>query len=58
MKRLLDKKGLDNIGSAILALVLATVVWVNATYTSDRPREDYYPLNIPIEVVNIPLGLS
>lgn len=58
MKPLLGKKGLDNIGSAIIALVLATVVWVNATYASDRPREDYYPQNIPIEVVNIPKGLT
>lgn len=58
MKPLLGKKGLDNIWSAIIALVLATVVWVNATYASDRPREDYYPQSIPIEVVNIPEGLT
>lgn len=58
MKRLLEKRGLDNIGSAIIALVLATVVWVNATYTSDRPRDDYFPQNIPIEVVNIPKGFA
>jgi YbbR domain-containing protein len=58
VKPLLSKKGLDNIGSAILALVLATVVWVNATYASDRPREDYFPQSIPIEVVNIPSGLT
>ncbi|MHB1355313.1 MAG: CdaR family protein [Anaerolineae bacterium] len=58
MKASLGKKGLDTIGSAILALVLATVVWVNATYASDRPRDDYYPQNIKIEVVNIPNGYA
>jgi YbbR domain-containing protein len=58
VKHLISKNGLDNIGSAIIALVLATVVWVNATYASDRPREDYFPQNIPIEVVNIPNGLT
>jgi YbbR domain-containing protein len=58
VKLTLGKKGLENIGSAFLALVLATVVWVNATYANDRPREDYFLQNIPIEVINIPSGLT
>jgi YbbR domain-containing protein len=63
VKPILSKRGLDNLGSAIIALVLAIVVWVNATYANDRPREDYFPLppliqGIPIEVVNIPEGLA
>ncbi|MCD6519370.1 MAG: hypothetical protein J7M05_05540, partial [Anaerolineae bacterium] len=46
-----------DISTAILALVLAVIVWVNATYQSDRPREDFFPKPIPIEVLNAPSGL-
>ena len=48
----------DNMGSAMLALVLALIVWVNAVYQNDRPYEDYFPEQIPIEVLNAPTGLA
>jgi len=43
-----------NIGTALLALVLAVVVWVNATYQSDRPQTDYFSQPIPVTVLNAP----
>ena len=45
-----------NIGTALLALVLAIVVWVNATYQSDRPKTDYFTQPIPVTVLNAPAG--
>ena len=48
----------DNLGSAMLALVLALIVWVNAVYQNDRPYEDYFPEQIPIEILNAPSGLA
>lgn len=48
----------DDLGTALLALVLAIVVWVNATYQADKPREDVFPQPIPIEVLNAPSGLT
>ena len=43
----------DNVGTALLALVLSLVVWVNATYQNDRPREGYLPESVPIQVQNV-----
>ncbi len=51
------KELLDRIGTAILALILGTMIWVNATYQTDRPREDFYPTQIPIQVLNEPTDL-
>ncbi len=51
------KELLDRIGTAILALILGTIIWVNATYQTDRPREDFYPTQIPIQVLNEPTDL-
>jgi YbbR domain-containing protein len=48
----------DDLGTALLALVLSLVVWVNATYQSDKPHEDVFPQPIPIEVLNPPSGLT
>lgn len=47
----------ENIGTALLALMLALVVWVNATYQNDPPREDFFPREIPIQVLNAPPDL-
>jgi len=47
----------DNLSTVLLALVLALVVWVNATYQSDTPREGIFPNRIHIEVLNAPTGL-
>ncbi len=44
----------DHLGSVLLALVLAIIVWVNAIYQTDRPREDVFPEPIPIEHINRP----
>ena len=48
----------DDLGTALLALILAVVVWVNATYQGDRPHEDVFSQPIPIEVLNAPSGLT
>ena len=50
------RKILDGIGTALLALILGVIVWVNATYQSDRPREDPFPEPIPIQVLSAPTG--
>jgi len=46
----------DNIGSALLALFLAIVVWVVATYNSDPPLVDY--VSLPIDRLNKPAGMK
>jgi YbbR domain-containing protein len=46
----------DDIGTALLALLLAMVVWTNAMYQEDRPYEGNYPRPIPITVLNAPPG--
>jgi len=48
----------DDLGTVVLAVGLALVVWVNATYQSDRPREALFPEPIPIQVLNAPIGLT
>jgi len=53
----LQRKIWDDIGTAVLALVLAIIVWVNATYQADRPREDMFGTAVPIEVLGAPVGL-
>jgi len=50
-------KLLDDLGTALLALVLAVVVWVNATYQSDKPREGFLPDSVPIQIQNVSPGL-
>jgi len=47
-----------DVGTAVLAVVLAVVVWVNATYQTDKPRQDFFPQLLPIEVINVPEGLT
>lgn len=51
------KRLLDRIGTAILALILSAIIWVNATYQTDRPREDFFPAQVPIQVLNEPADL-
>lgn len=48
----------DIFGTALLALVLAVVVWVNATYVEDAPYEEWFKFSIPIEVLNAPSNLT
>ncbi|MHB9032133.1 MAG: CdaR family protein [Anaerolineae bacterium] len=57
MKRITNRRFLDNLGSAALALLLALVVYVSASYANDKPRDDYFIQPIPIEVTNTPNGL-
>ncbi|MBM3187437.1 MAG: hypothetical protein FJZ90_01805 [Chloroflexi bacterium] len=45
---------LDYVGTAVLALVLSIIMWVNATLQADGPREGFYPEALPIRVVNAP----
>lgn len=47
----------SNISSALLALLLATVVWVVAVYEKAPPRTDYFPTGIPLAVINLGQGL-
>jgi len=47
----------DNLGSAILALFLAILVWVAATYEADPPKTDIFQ-GIPIEIRNKPSNLQ
>ena len=48
---------LDRIGTAVLALFLGTVIWVSATYQTDRPREDFFPAQIPVQLLHQPTEL-
>lgn len=52
------RKFVDNIGTILLALVLAVVIWVNAMYQNDRPQTAWFPEAIPIEIQNAPSGLE
>lgn len=58
MKRIISKKTLENIGTAVLALLLAIVVWISATYANDRPRVDYFTQAVPIEITGLPAGMT
>jgi len=53
----LQRKWRDNLGTAALALILALTVWVNATYQADKPREDFFPEQIRIQVLGAPQDL-
>ena len=47
----------ENLGSALLALALALMVWSIATTEGNPLRDDLFPEEgLPIEVVNIPAG--
>ena len=47
----------SNLSSALLALVLAVVVWVVAVYEKSPPRTDVFPTGIPLKVINLGQGL-
>ncbi|MHB0857756.1 MAG: CdaR family protein [Anaerolineae bacterium] len=49
---------IGNLGLAILALILSLVVWVSATYQNDPPRQGIFAEPIPIELANMPEGLT
>jgi len=48
----------DHVGTAAIALVLAVIVWVNAVQQNDPPRQAFFPTPVPIEIVNLPVGLT
>lgn len=48
---------LENLASLIFALLLSLFIWVVAVNEQNPPREDYYPGDIPIELVNFPPSL-
>ena len=52
------RRHLGDLGTAILSIVLSVIVWVNATYQTDKPRQDFFTQLIPIEIVNTPEGLT
>jgi len=58
MRRTKSGRLLDSLGTAILALGLAVIVWVNAIYQDDPPHEDYYVNPVHIEIVNQASGLA
>lgn len=47
----------EHVGSAILALLVAFAIWVAAINEQNPPREDFFPGDLPIEVVNQPSNL-
>jgi len=48
----------DTLGTGVLALGLAIIVWVNAIYQDDPPHQDYYPDPVPVEIINQAPGLA
>jgi len=48
---------ISNISSALLALLLAVVVWVVAVYEKSPPRTGLFPTAIPLKVINLGQGL-
>ncbi|MBI4791059.1 MAG: hypothetical protein HY782_28855 [Chloroflexi bacterium] len=46
------------VNSIIMALLLAAIVWSVATSEANPSREALYPETLPIEIVNIPDGLT
>lgn len=52
------RQRLGDVGTAVLAVILSVVVWVNATYQTDKPRQDFFSQLVPIEVTNVPEGLT
>ena len=53
----MGRKIRDNLGTALLAIVLALIVWVNATWENDQPEIRALE-QIPILVLNAPEGLQ
>ena len=47
----------SNISSALLALLLAVVVWVVAVYEKAPPRTAFFPTGIPLQITNLGQGL-
>lgn len=52
----MPRKFWGGLGTVSLALVLAIIVWVNAIYQNDRPREDFYGEALSVQVLNAPAG--
>lgn len=48
----------EQLGSLLLALVLGVVVWVNATYEADPPRQDVFGTPVPIQALNLDSSLA
>jgi YbbR domain-containing protein len=51
------RRFLNNLGSLILSLSLATLVWIAAVREQNPPRQGDYAQNIPIEIIPPPSGL-
>jgi YbbR domain-containing protein len=47
----------ENFGTAMLALLIAFSIWMAAVVEQNPPREDFYPADLPIEVINKPPAL-
>jgi YbbR domain-containing protein len=45
------------LGTVSLALILSLIVWVNAIYQNDKPREDFFLEALPVQVLAAPAGL-
>jgi len=52
------RKLIDALGTILLSLVLAVIVWVNAIYQVDKPNEDWFPELVHIDFINVPAGLA
>jgi hypothetical protein len=51
------RRFLNNLGSLVLSLFLATLVWIAAVREQNPPRQGDYNRNIPIEVIPPSPGL-
>ena len=47
----------EHLGTAVLALLIAFAIWVAAINEQNPPREDVFPGDVPIEVLNLPSNL-
>jgi YbbR domain-containing protein len=48
------RKALQSIGTLILSVILAAMVWYVAVQEENPPTEDEYPSGIPLEIENLP----
>ncbi|MEP7198675.1 MAG: CdaR family protein [Chloroflexota bacterium] len=47
----------ENLGTALLAVLISSSIWIAAVNEQNPPREDVYPGDMPIEVLNKPSAL-
>ncbi len=56
-ERVIRRNVIENGGSALLALLLSFFIWVAAVTEQNPAREDIFPADLPIEIINRPSTL-